>query len=1292
MAKYSFERLSADTFEALVKALLHQEFGLDGQLVIFGPGKDGAREATWAQSPDHPKYVRPRRLSSKNGRDRSWVFQVKYHDTSAARSRPAIDGLIQDINSELDKIVNKHKVPCDTYVLITNLPLTGARHVGGRDRIEKAALPWRTRIDRIEIWDTAKLSSLLDAHPDIRQTYLDAVLPGDLIASLLCLLHEKQDRRAATIRTYLEKVVKTAGSAKSDEAGDDADNELRLEDIYIDLTLTLDVNSLPRDDAVADVVSTWSDIAAKRIRPPFAASHSYTTAVQVPASLALLLAANSVTLLEAGPGYGKSTLCQFAVVYHALRLCGPDAQPTTARLTQRMSQFARHFHGLDSLCTPRLPFRIELRRYADWRADQDNDSLAQYIAEKLINPDADASLNKEDVYDLLRTTPSLLVLDGLDEVPNRDARARIITDAEVFLRRARTGERADVQVIVSTRPQGYNQEFAPLSPLTWTIDSLSTEQFYEYCASWLARRVPDCNEQADALIRVKHGMSSPDVERLAFTLLQATVILTIAKNKSDIPHERSGLFRKYVDVIFAREKIKSGLVKLYESELHRLHELTGYELHRMMEHGQSGAIGEQQFRDLVRRVWETYRGDTALPSGLKPVIDNIISAARNRLVFLKGEGANQNEIGFLISSFREYFAAQYLHADEDAVREKVFEALLSREAHWENVLLFYGGFQEASAQREWLDYSQQQDDTEPQRAEALVHAVKFRRMLLKLLPEFRGLRKATFDKAIQEVLSRDTMWTWVRCGWAYDIFSSLRGRTVLPLIISLLIDASHGSRPNCRAALTLHAGIVQFVDTERQGLIEHLNYVLNNSELADLAVGTAISFDIPLALDHSAIDACVRAMTERRYNRVVGRREVLKQFPLDAVLQLLLRGGWQSRALSNLPLLTGATRPRGAGRPYHAVRVSQGFGIAAKPYAAGGTSAIEFAEYCPIGVLGPIVNENGLATTAAGRYVASLWTAAKAPWNPLADETARQLERDPAVQVAPEYACTHVLGPGTSAFRSDTDWREFRRLASRRAATGGWNKSIKTLRSAMTSKRDLFWLLLVVHPKGWDDLVSSGLVSEGVVTAANENGLRALLSISSGAVDIAYAAPTGTAWSLDQSGVTLAPILSVSLAIAEKHGSECLASSPWFAEFVGGCAFKQSSSADFTELARRAQDLPDLPREWLFALLVLGIRTPEREIVRLLELWQRLDQHPPDVELGASGRLGLRHLVRVLLRSGERTTNECCSLRGSLKGLSLSLAQPQSVPPSLSPGTLLESPQYRSTSFARWSVGCVGCI
>lgn len=514
MSKYSFEKMLPDDFESMVQALLEKTYRLGGNLIQFGPGPDGGREATWTQPPDHPAYIEPAQDTKRVPKE--WVFQVKYHDIGQRGWTNAREAIVEDLERELDKIVHKYKVPCHVYVMGTNVPFTGVWNVGTRDQITAIAQKWQKHVSEIFVWDAADLSRMLDANEDVRTAYMDTILPGDILKALYKGARFHQDRITSAYRAYLQFVTEREGAARAEEAGDEPG--LPLAEVFIDLTFK-------PHESTRELVQNFytgrrdrSESTTKQADPTFLPKDFDNT----PASFALLLAEGRSMLLLGGPGLGKSTLTQFVALYHAARVVDRS-------LAQRLAERLKLPEGisassLDSYCRLRFPFRIELRRYARWMSDEQSQQkpgeLARYIAETLVNPNVSSDLKTDDVFALAASDPLLLILDGLDEVPNPDTRKQILEQLQIFLRRVRA-EEGDVQLLLSSRPKGYFGEFAVFEPLAWELNELEPSDFDDYCNRWLAYRIRDAEERREARDRIDRGMKSEAVQRLARSLLQA---------------------------------------------------------------------------------------------------------------------------------------------------------------------------------------------------------------------------------------------------------------------------------------------------------------------------------------------------------------------------------------------------------------------------------------------------------------------------------------------------------------------------------------------------------------------------------------------------------------------------------------------------------------------------------------------------------------------------------------------------------------------------------------------------
>ena len=394
MSKYQFHRLNGETFQQLVQSLLERKRRNYGELIQFkSTGADGAREATWVQQTNHPDYVRPTNCATDV--PKSWVFQVKYHDLGVRGWDGAAAAVLADLKLELDKVYNKFKLQCHHFVLITNVPLTGGHRIGTRDKASKIALEWKTRIPQIEVWDASDLSRMLDDNADVRTAYSELILPGDVLYAIYTDIQDTSQRRDNIFRGYLKYILDHESKARAEEAGDD--ETLPLSEVYIDQSLRLHRQSVP--EVYRELVASWSGD-----------SQDDDFAYLVPddldwvnSSFLLLWGAQEKTMLLAGPGYGKSTITQFLVIYHAARIL---RSPLAERLAERLV-LPENWKPSDLACPLRFPFRIELRRFAKWRRIQepltDGTGVAAYIAKQLIGGVVESHLTQEDVFAMIGT-------------------------------------------------------------------------------------------------------------------------------------------------------------------------------------------------------------------------------------------------------------------------------------------------------------------------------------------------------------------------------------------------------------------------------------------------------------------------------------------------------------------------------------------------------------------------------------------------------------------------------------------------------------------------------------------------------------------------------------------------------------------------------------------------------------------------------------------------------------------------------------------------------------------------
>jgi hypothetical protein len=1194
MSKYQFHRLGSDTFQEMVQSLLEvRRRDLGGLIQFSSAGADGAREATWTQPINHPDYVRP--PNSAADVPKQWVFQVKFHDIGLRGWAGAGAAVVADLKAELEKVTNKYKHACHHYVLITNVPLTGASRIGTRDKVMKVADDWKTQIPCVEVWDAADLSRMLDNNPSVRTAYDELILPGDILKALYGQIQFQADRKEATFRGYLKYLVDNESKARAEEAGDD--DPLSLVKVFIDQTLQLDKQSIP--DCYRADVETW---AAGAFVEDGTSSLLPEDLDEVSSAFPLLWGAQEKVMLLAGPGYGKSTITQFLALYHAGRIIDRTCASALARRLKLPSNWTPE--DLDAACTMRFPFRVELRRYAKWRKSQVDDStpigIASYIARQLIGGSVESTLNQDDIFGLIATNPTLLILDGLDEVPNKDDRELLLKDFDAFLYRC-SGEDVDLQIVMSSRPQGYHGEFDRFQPLRWVINDLTEKDFYQYSADWLNERIKNSEERKEAEERIKRGMASDSVRRLATTLLQATVMLTIVRKKSDIPEERHKLFEKYVQVVFDREKSKNDLIARHENELMLLHEMIGYQIHEGVARGEAGVMPEAKFKELVWYVWRLIRGSDQIKDSPNQEIQRICELSTDRLVFLSGKGTNQSDIDFVIQPYREYFAANYLANHTNSDPDKVFKCLVERGPYWQQVLRFFAAITTQAQRQSWA-FSSAATVGGGSDLDELVRELPARRAVLFSLPEFSRLQFEPFRKIISGCLPEREWWTWLGQGWVIPIIAGLRGgdgwRELWRAFKGIEIHG-YGSK---EFALLLFPRVIASDSAEFPDLLQFVSTSLSDTVLARRAIEASVYHELPVDLS--------LANEETLF-------EVLQMFPHR-------RGFHQPAAISNLLnrlprhlalrfLCTFPHRYYGMNEGL-SVWEFMGFPVREKPVAvlemerAGETTiAIVPPSWLEFAIHGqPQLTNKSDPEGIFATYIGALFESLQSPDDPSLYQKAVHAMSVLGEKLAWPFRCECVLGPSPDRFESISDWiyykAEMRLLFSKTEDTAVLYDLASSFGGTPGTVSNA-WTTLLFYPTQWDSLISEGLVESEFIATLSKSKWAMLAGAIKEPVELATVVQYSP---LPKVSFNI-PFLKVMRIAIELHNRGDLKETTIAGKTLALARVEKTSVDEFHDLIRAVQNPSRFPVSWARALVEVALSTEGINLGLVADFWAALN-------------------------------------------------------------------------------------
>jgi hypothetical protein len=685
VSDYNLTGLSTRSFEQLVQALAAKLIGPN--IVIFGDGPDGAREATW-----EGRIPYPNQADAWQGYG---VVQAKFLQRPVSTTK---DGqwVLQQLSGELKKFAQKKRKlrKPEYYIFATNAVLSAVSDRGFKDKVISLLRSYQKQLGLkdFDVWDYDKIRAFIDNNRDVAISYSAWVTSGDVLAEILKSIQVNHANFDQVLTNFLQKELTGDQFANLEQAGHVTENQVPLSAVFTDLPAY--ERRLYEPEAEPDPLPPGfvsEVLAASQVKFD---PDSQTVGANASKGGVGKDTRTGKYVLIGGPGQGKTTLGQFvcqlfrvALLVDRPRLSG-DAKRAIAQIR------AECLADKTQLPTARrFPVRVVLSDFAKALAtEQPNGvtSLLSYIT-KRISRRTDQNVNVLAFRQWMAHYPWLLVLDGLDEVPASSNRDQVMTAIRDFWVDA-TECNADILVIATTRPQGYSNEFSPEFYLHKYLAPLSERRALRYAKKLTrVRYAADEDRQKKIYSRLRRATTESATARLMRSPLQVTIMATLVDKLGQPPQERWGLFKEYYKVIYDREVERpipaANILRQYRSDIDAIHYQTGFLLQLESERtGQTDAkLKSARFGQLVRaHLKEEGHGGAELES----LAAQIIGAAAQRLVFLVGVEADQ--VGFEIRSLQEFMAAEGLMQGGDhAVRERLRS--IAPLVNWRPVFLFAAG-------------------------------------------------------------------------------------------------------------------------------------------------------------------------------------------------------------------------------------------------------------------------------------------------------------------------------------------------------------------------------------------------------------------------------------------------------------------------------------------------------------------------------------------------------------------------------------------------------------------------
>ena len=316
---------------------------------------------------------------------------------------------------------------------------------------------------------------------------------------------------------------------------------------------------------------------------------------------------------------------------------------------------------------PLIPVYVRL---ADWaerlHVDPSTDPIAAAVAELA---DLDSGPTSEWLHKQAEAGKVLLLLDGLDEVPDPDRRSLVIEAMRSFI-----AEHREVQVVVTARIVGFDGPNLGARFDTLTVEPLSVAAVREFATEWCAFRhghtaSRQCVECGKRLERLRHAIvDHPRIRTLAGNPMMLTILLLLHEAGAALPQRRWELYQKIAEAfLFTWQENKRTAVAGAPDQTLVLDD------REIVWFLQSLAL-EMQLRDwtLVPRWWLSEHAAQFLTREFgmnrdkaRADADALVWSLQERASLLVERGPER--YGFSHLAFQDYFAARAILAADDPI-------------------------------------------------------------------------------------------------------------------------------------------------------------------------------------------------------------------------------------------------------------------------------------------------------------------------------------------------------------------------------------------------------------------------------------------------------------------------------------------------------------------------------------------------------------------------------------------------------------------------------------------------
>ncbi|MBD3341203.1 MAG: SUMF1/EgtB/PvdO family nonheme iron enzyme [Candidatus Lokiarchaeota archaeon] len=370
------------------------------------------------------------------------------------------------------------------------------------------------------------------------------------------------------------------------------------------------------------------------------------------------------------PGSGKTTflrriafnLCQ------SLLLKKPDTAEERLGLTDtpfpvfiRLSELSEHITNSEK-------DRPSLKTDPTW--------LPHFLADR--SDCQTLGLDREFFQDKLTSGDAILLLDGLDEAPDRKMRETL---SELVTRAIKAYNKC--RFVVTSRPQAYEGNTILLDFQQYIIDALEDDAIENFLMHWshaLHHNDPTkAKEHLDELLEALQNRS--EIRRIARNPVMLTAMAVVHWNESRLPEQRADLYESIITWLSRSRQQRPGRMGAKDC-VKRLQDLAlAMQTHK---DGRQTQVGR---RWVAEAIQANFSGDTEEQRIFNA--ENFLAEEEVDSGIIVGRG---NQISYWHLTFQEYLTAKALGGKSEQQQKSILikpDILYSQE--WREVLLLFGG-------------------------------------------------------------------------------------------------------------------------------------------------------------------------------------------------------------------------------------------------------------------------------------------------------------------------------------------------------------------------------------------------------------------------------------------------------------------------------------------------------------------------------------------------------------------------------------------------------------------------